>query len=155
MAKNQTSQCHHSRTKGKFTDAFKGLSQRNSRPRQSIAERLEKFARSGKCFTAEELLEAARKGSPGIGRATVFRSIERLAGMKLLGRIDFPDGKRRYFVCGDSHHHHHLVCTRCHRVTKFEHCLRPQVMATIGKREHFAIEEHSLTLFGCCRACVQ
>jgi Fur family transcriptional regulator, ferric uptake regulator len=155
MAKNPPRPCNHSGTKGKITVAFKDLSRRSSRPRRIIAQSLEKFARAGKSFTAEDLLAEARCGNSGIGRATVFRSIERLVGKKLLGRIDFPDGKRRYFVCGDSDHHHHLVCTRCHRVAKFEHCLRPEIMSAIGKREHFSIEDHSLTLFGRCKACVQ
>lgn len=147
------SESNHPTSKEKVAIAFKDLSVRNSRPRKILAESLAKFARAGRSFTAEDLLEEARRRGSGIGRATVFRSIDRLAGMKLLGRIDFPDGKRRYFVCGDTHHHHHLVCLKCHRVSTFDHCLPPRVMSAIGKRERFTIDEHSLTIFGRCQAC--
>lgn len=142
-------------TDGKISGAFKDLSRRNTKPREVIEEKLKDLAREGKCFTAEDLLNEARSEDAGIGRATIFRSIEQLVELELLGRIDFPDGKHRYFVCGESAHHHHLVCTQCHRVTKFDYCLPAEVISTIGDQEHFEIEGHSLTLFGRCKSCAR
>lgn len=142
-------------TDGKISGAFKDLSRRNTKPREIIEEKLKDLAREGKSFTAEDLLAEARSANAHIGRATVFRSIDQLVEMELLGRIDFPDGKHRYFVCGESSHHHHLVCTKCHRVTKFDYCLPAEVISSIGDQEHFAIEGHSLTLFGRCKSCAR
>ena len=58
---------------------------------------------------------------PGIGRATVFRTLELLSRMGILQRIhQDPDGGRchAYMVCGESHHHH-LICSMCGNVTDF------------------------------------
>ncbi len=151
--KRSTSSSENGSAEGRIAVAFEDLSQRSTRPRKIIAEKLKGMARSGRSFTADDLWKEVRAESAGIGRATVFRSIEQLVGMELVARIDFPDGKHRYFVCGDSNHHHHLACTRCHRIVKFEYCLPPEVISAIGKQEHFAIEAHSLTLFGICEAC--
>lgn len=138
---------------GKIAVAFKDLSRRSTRPRQVLAEKLTVLARDGRSFTADDLWQEARSEDAKIGRATVFRSIEQLVGRELLARIDFPDGKRRYFVCGESYHHHHLACTQCHRITKFDYCLPPEVISAIGTQERFSIEDHSLTLFGRCESC--
>jgi len=153
MAKQASNARADESAEGRIAVAFEDLSQRSTRPRKIIEEKLKDLARNGRSFTADDLWREVRTESSGIGRATVFRSIEQLVGMELVARIDFPDGKHRYFVCGDSNHHHHLACTCCHRIVKFEYCLPPDVISAIGKQEHFAIEHHSLTLFGLCEAC--
>ena len=154
MADNRGVRREFSETEGKIEGAFSDLAQRSTRPRTIIEEKLKDLARGRKSFTADDLLQEVRGVNPRIGRATVFRSIEQLLSVELLGRIDFPDGRHRYFVCGDQNHHHHLVCTSCHRVTKFKYCLPGDVISEIGKREHFTIEDHTLTLFGLCDGCV-
>lgn len=138
----------------KIYAAFDEVSQRNTRPRRLIAERLVEFANSGTDFTTDELWQELRTVEPKLGRATVFRAVEKLVNMSLLDRIEFADGTHHYRVCG-SNHHHHLTCTRCHRIVEIDICLPEEQIAAIGNQTDFAIEGHSLTLFGRCADCQQ
>jgi Fur family transcriptional regulator, ferric uptake regulator len=133
--------------------AFRDIAQRNTTPRTIIEDRLKELARNERSFTADDLLREVRGVRKSTGRATVFRLIDQLLEAELLGRVDLPDGRHRYFVCGDQQHHHHLVCTNCFRVSKFEYCLPESMISEIGESEHFTIKEHSLTLFGTCKSC--
>jgi Fur family transcriptional regulator, ferric uptake regulator len=138
----------------KIYAAFDEVSQRNTRPRKLIAERLIDLESRAAAFTVEDLWHELRQVEPRIGRATVYRAVEKLVNSGLLARIEFADGTHHYRVCGGSeHHHHHLTCTQCHRVVDIDLCLPAAQLATIGKQEDFVIEGHALTLFGRCRDC--
>lgn len=136
----------------KIYNAFDEMSQRNTRPRRLIAERLVQLAQSGHDFTTDDLWQELRTIEPTIGRATVFRSIEKLVDKELLDRIDFADGTHHYRVCGGNHHHH-LTCTQCHRVVEVDLCLPQEQLNAIGDQTNFKIEGHSLSLFGRCETC--
>jgi Fur family transcriptional regulator, ferric uptake regulator len=137
---------------GKIYAAFDELSQRNTRPRKLIAERLVKLADDGEDFTTDDLWQELRQSEPRIGRATVFRSVEKLVDKGLLDRIEFADGTHHYRVCGGTHHHH-LTCTRCHRVVEVDLCLPHEQLDAIGDQNNFSIEGHSLSIFGRCKSC--
>jgi Fe2+ or Zn2+ uptake regulation protein len=136
----------------KIYAAFVEASQRNTRPRRLIAERLVELAESGTDFTIDDLWQELREGEPRLGRATVYRSVEKLVNAGLLDRIEFADGTHHYRVCGDNHHHH-LTCIRCHCVVEVDVCLPVDQFAAIGQQTNFAIEGHSLTIFGRCEDC--
>ena len=84
----------------KIRAAFDEVSQRHTRPRRLIADRLVELAASGANFTIDELWQEMRELDPHLGRATVYRSVEKLATMGLLDRIEFADGTHHYRVCG-------------------------------------------------------
>src|SRR5438093_12495791 len=66
-------------------------------------------------FSAQEMVDAL--GPQGVGRATVFRTLDLLARLGVLNRIHADDRSHRYTVC-DEGHHHHLVCRTCGEVTE-------------------------------------
>jgi Fur family transcriptional regulator, ferric uptake regulator len=136
----------------KILAAFDEMSQRNTRPRRIIAERLVELAKRGDDFTTDDLWQDLRVLESTIGRATVFRSIEKLVDKGLLNRIEFADGSHHYRVCGDSHHHH-LTCTQCHRVVEVDLCLPEEQLHAIGDQTNFEIEGHTLSIFGRCSDC--
>ena len=136
----------------KIRAAFQETSQRNTRPRRLIAHRLIELAQSGADFTIDDLWQTLRREEPHVGWATVYRSVEKLVTLGLLDRIEFADGTHHYRVCGGEHHHH-LTCTDCHRVVEVDICLHVDQFNSIGDQTDFAIEGHSLTLFGRCSDC--
>jgi Fe2+ or Zn2+ uptake regulation protein len=136
----------------KIYAAFDEVSQRNTRPRKLIAERLIELAGSGTHFTTDELWQELRHVEPKLGRATVFRTVEKLANMGILDRVEFADGTHQYRVCGETHHHH-LTCTQCHRVVELDVCLPVDQFHTISNQTDFVIEGHTLTIFGRCKEC--
>lgn len=131
---------------------FDEMGQRNTRPRRIIAERLAELASQGADFTTDDLWQQIREVEPRLGRATVYRSVEMLVTAGLLDRIEFADGTHHYRVCGGGHHHH-LTCTRCHRVVEVNLCLPTDQFISLAQQTDFAIEGHSLTIFGRCAAC--
>jgi Fur family transcriptional regulator, ferric uptake regulator len=137
----------------RVNEAFQGLEERRTEPRRAIARNLVRLGRSGASFSADDLLQKLRRTNPRIGRATVYRSIEKLVRMKVLDRIEFADGKHSFRMCANEKHHHHLACTRCHRVIALDFCLESDIINAIGKRESFDIDDHSITLFGLCKEC--
>ena len=136
----------------KIRAAFDEVSQRHTRPRRLIADRLVELAASGANFTIDELWQEMRELDPHLGRATVYRSVEKLVTMGLLDRVEFADGTHHYRVCGENHHHH-LTCTQCHRVVEVDACLPVDQLKAIGHKTNFDIEGHSITLFGRCESC--
>lgn len=136
----------------KIRAAFDKMSQRQTRPRQLIETRLIELAKNGADFTVDDLWQGLRQSEPRLGRATVYRAVEVLVNIGLLDRIEFADGTHHYRICGDGHHHH-LTCVTCHRVVEVDICLPSEQLDAVGDQTDFAIEGHSLSLFGRCATC--
>jgi Fur family ferric uptake transcriptional regulator len=107
-------------------------------------------------FTSAEVWDAMRASAPGIGRATVFRTLDLLSKLGVVQRIhNDADGGRchAYLACGD-YHHHHLICNSCGRVTDFhEDKALDALVREVEKRTNFKVEGHRLELVGRCPSC--
>jgi Fe2+ or Zn2+ uptake regulation protein len=107
-------------------------------------------------FTSAELLESVQTRYPGVGRATVFRTLDLLGRMGILQRIhQDADGGRchAYLACGDTHHHH-LICNGCGHVTDFhEEAILDALVREIERHTAYKIEGHRLELVGLCPDC--
>jgi Fur family ferric uptake transcriptional regulator len=101
-------------------------------------------------FTVVDLFERARRGSPRLGLATTYRTVELL---RRSGSIRALAGEERaaYVRCGPEHHHH-LVCRACGSVEDTEECPLPSA-AEIKRRYGFSLESHELEIYGTCRQC--
>ena len=96
--------------------AGKGL--RRTKPREVIIEAA--FATT-EHFTAEELLDMARKIDRTVSRATVYRTLTLLVESGLLREIDLGRDQTYYdpnFL--QKPEHNHLICTDCDKVVEFE-----------------------------------
>jgi Fur family ferric uptake transcriptional regulator len=103
-------------------------------------------------FTADDLLDAARRRHLGLGRATIFRGLEALSELGVVERIDLPSGEHAFVAC-EAVHHHHVVCSSCGRATwAADHGLE-RVAAAIGRETGYRIDTHRLELFGKCGEC--
>lgn len=132
---------------------FEALGLRNTRPRRLIAERLAALTSEDGGFATDDLWRELQRTDPQIGRATVFRAVDVLAEQGVLDRVSFADGTHRYRVCAADAHHHHMTCTRCHRVVEIEACLPAETLAAIARQADFALEGHSVELYGRCAEC--
>lgn len=99
-------------------------------------------------FTAEQLVTEL----PGIGRATVYRTLEILASVDLLTRLLQPGGHPAYVV-GAPGHRHHLVCSECGTVVAFTQCPVDELVRELTRDTAFAISGHHLEVFGLCPGC--
>jgi Fur family transcriptional regulator, ferric uptake regulator len=119
-------------------------------PRRAVAELI---ARRDGYFTAADLVADAHEQRLGIGRATIFRSIELLSGAGLLERIDLMTGRHVYVVCEPAGHHHHVICSRCARSTEIGDIGLSELARDVSRRTGYRVDEHRLELFGLCPAC--
>lgn len=103
-------------------------------------------------FTAADLETSARDRGEPIGRATVFRALDLLAGIGVIERIDLPTGEHAWVAC-EPEHHHHVVCASCGRTADFDDAGLAAVVADVARRTGFAIDAHRVELFGRCPAC--
>ena len=103
-------------------------------------------------FTAADLVAAARSARLGVGRATVFRTLDALEGLGLVERLDLPSGEHAYVACERSHHHP-VVCSRCGRTSEIDDAGLKAVVHQIARRTGYRVDEHRLELFGLCPAC--
>lgn len=138
-------------TTDEILDRLRDRGYRLTAPRRLIVETIREFDRS---FTADGLLQRVEAVDPTIGRATVFRTLDVLAGMSILDRVHAPDGCHSYILCeGVSRHHHHLICSSCGTVVPFEACNVEALFPTLSSRNNFQISGHMLEVFGLCGAC--
>ena len=91
--------------------------------------------------------EEIRARCPGVGLVTIYRTLDLLAEIGALRRLDLGDGPR-YELAED--HHHHLICESCGDVTEFERC--PLDLASLRGMD-FEVGSHSLEIYGRCGAC--
>jgi Fe2+ or Zn2+ uptake regulation protein len=130
-----------------IVDAMDRAGHRLTGPRREVAGLV--AARQGH-FTAAELVDDAK--AHGIGRATVFRSLDLFASLGLVERLDLPGGDHAYVACEPAHHHH-AICTNCGRSFEVDDAGLAEVLARIAARSGFRVTNHRLELFGRCAEC--
>ena len=109
-------------------------------------------ARTGH-FTAADLVDEIRSRRLGIGRATVFRTLEAMETLGVIERIDLPSGGHAYLRC-DPAHHHHVVCSQCGRAAEILDNGVAAIVTAVARQTGYRVDEHRLELFGLCPVCL-
>ncbi|MBC7347595.1 MAG: transcriptional repressor [Clostridia bacterium] len=123
-----------------------------TRQRQVILEAL--MEHTACHLSAEEIYSIVKQRYPDIGLATVYRTLELLAELDILQKMDFDDGRSRYELNdGAVHHHHHLICVKCGRVIEFADDLLETLEAMVSRKTGFQVLDHHLKFYGLCGAC--
>jgi len=106
-------------------------------------------------LSAEDVYLKVKDKAPEIGLATVYRTLELLAELKVVDKINFDDGVARFDLRkeGAKHFHHHLVCMECGRVDEIHEDLLPKVEERVESEYQFKILDHRLTFHGICSEC--
>jgi len=114
---------------------------------------LEVFVRQEGHLSADELVDRVRIEHPGIGRATVYRTLQRLVGTGVARKVDFGDGRARYEPSYRHPRHFHLVCTRCHRSSEFLSSDVESLIEEIASARNFAAAQSLVQIHGICEEC--
>ena len=106
-------------------------------------------------LSAEDVYLKVKDKAPKIGLATVYRTLELLAELKVVDKINFGDGVARFDLRkeGAKHFHHHMVCMECGAVDEIEEDLLEDVERRVEKEFNFKILDHRLTFHGICHRC--
>jgi Fur family ferric uptake transcriptional regulator len=96
--------------------------------------------------------EGIRSELPGVGRATVYRTIKLLVEVGVLCKLTLPDGAPRYTLARFEHHHHAL-CVKCGTVSEFRDATIERLMRTMGQDISGEIVGHRMEFYVVCRQC--
>ncbi len=113
---------------------------------------LETLAREESHLTSHEIYEIIRKQLPAVNPSTVYRSLDRLAG---LGRISVSDMGTGAEVYESVEHgrHHHFVCQSCKSISMISDEDVKAFFTKLEDRYQIEITTNHLVLFGKCSAC--
>jgi Fur family ferric uptake transcriptional regulator len=130
-------------------DRLTAAGERVTRQRLLVANAL---AASGRRLTAEQLYRSLRRHEPGIGRATVFRTLETLVEAGVARRLELDGHVYAYVACLPAHHHH-IACTRCGRVEEIDEAYVAPITERLASEMGFEIDDARLDFYGRCATC--
>ena len=109
----------------------------------------------GEHLSSEDIHTLATRDHPGIGLATVYRTLPILEKMDLVKKIHLDDGCIRYELNDTSrvHTHHHLICTCCGAVSEFQEDMLEALETQVRENSGFHITNHSVKFYGLCSNC--
>lgn len=122
------------------------MSQRNTRQREAIRTAL---AEADRPLGPAEICERARRDSPTLGLATVYRAIKSLVEEEAVQPVELPGEPPRYEIAGKPHHHH-FHCDACGGVFEVNGC--PGDLRKLAPKG-YRVERHELVLYGLCDGC--
>lgn len=113
-------------------------------------------------LSAEDIFSRLRQDFPGIGLATVYRTLNLLSEIGIVSRYEFGEGKARYELAEESGdtHHHQIVCEKCFKVIRYsdfskEECdMYSRMEKSLGKKYAMKIRRHVVQYYGTCNDCI-
>ncbi len=141
-----------------WRERLKEIVERWTLPRQAIADYM---AGTSGHVSARDILDALKGTHPGLGLATVYRTLELLHELGFLHKTCIEGRASRYELAADGPggHHHHLICTRCGRIIDYRDFIDQELElirkteAALSKRHDFLIRGHNIEFFGLCARC--
>jgi Fur family transcriptional regulator, ferric uptake regulator len=111
------------------------------------------FLRQKGHVSADELFELVRKEHPGIGRATVYRTLQWTVEAGIARKVDFGEGRSRFEPAYRHPRHFHLICTTCHRSSEFLSSDVESLMEEIASARSFTPSQSVVQIYGTCDEC--
>ncbi|QEH93508.1 transcriptional repressor [Dermacoccus abyssi] len=103
--------------------------------------------------SAQELHAQLRASGETVGLATVYRTLQNLAGDGTVDVLRTDDGEAIYRSCATSKHHHHLVCRNCGHTVEVEGPTVEQWADSVAAQHGFTEATHQIEIFGLCAQC--
>lgn len=111
------------------------------------------FMRQEGHLSADDLYDQVRKEDRGIGRATVYRTLQWMVGAGVARKVDFGDGRSRFEPSFRHPRHFHFICSRCHRSSEFLSSDIEGLIDEIAAAREFATSQAVVQVFGECDQC--
>jgi len=98
-------------------------------------------------LTLQDLLDAVQEKEPGVGFATVYRTMKMLVEAGIAKERDFGSDHALYELVHHGEHHDHLICTWCGNIFEFEDDLIETRQEEIAKGLGMRISGHRHELY--------
>ncbi|HEY8339038.1 MAG TPA: transcriptional repressor [Egibacteraceae bacterium] len=103
--------------------------------------------------TARDIYRRVKSRLPGIGFATVYRTLNLLVEHGEILELQLGDDPVARYD-GNVGHHDHVVCTDCGRIGDLSVPLPDEVLAEAQDRSGFAVTTYELQFHGRCADCL-
>jgi Fur family transcriptional regulator, ferric uptake regulator len=111
------------------------------------------FLRQKGHLSADDLCDLVRTEDPGIGRATVYRTLQWMVNAGIARKVDFGEGRSRFEPSYRHPRHFHLVCNVCHRSSEFLSSDVETLVEEIAAARNFESAQTVIQVFGTCEEC--
>lgn len=111
------------------------------------------FLRQKGHLSADELCDLVRREDSGIGRATVYRTLQWMVNAGIARKVDFGEGRSRFEPSYRHPRHFHLVCNECHRSSEFLSSDVEALVEEIAAARNFVPEQTIIQVYGTCEEC--
>ncbi len=112
---------------------------------------LQELRKSREHLTADELYERVKKKMPRISLATVYRNLEILSEIGLIGKLEVSGRQKRFDW--DVEDHDHVYCVECHRVDNLEIARDKLGVKSPEAISGYKITGYRLEFSGLCQRC--
>ena len=134
--------------KEKFLTFLAGKQLRRTSQRQAI---IDTVFDTEEHFTAEQLLEWARRRDKSVSRATVYRTLPLLTESGLVREMDFGKDHKIYDPnYADHPNHSHIICNDCDKIVEFEDSKIAKLETEITRKLGFSVKAQRLQITGAC-----
>ena len=104
-------------------------------------------------LSADDLFGLVRSSHPGIGRATVYRTLQWMVDAGIARKVDFGEGRSRFEPTYRHPRHFHLICQVCHRSSEFLSSDVESLMDEIATARNFTAKSAVVQILGTCDEC--
>jgi Fur family ferric uptake transcriptional regulator len=104
-------------------------------------------------LSADDLFGLVRSKHPGIGRATVYRTLQWMVDAGIARKVDFGEGRSRFEPTYRHPRHFHLICEKCHRTSEFLSSDVEALMEEIAGIRNFEAKQAIVQIIGICEEC--
>ena len=140
----------HRGLQARFTSYLQQNKLKLTHQRQTI---LEEFLCQDDHVSAEELHDRIKVRHPGIGQATVFRTLRLISDAEIAQVVSIDHRTTRYERRPDGTHHDHIQCLGCGTVFEFHDESIEKLQHEIAARYGVHLVRHRMDLFGLCEKC--
>ncbi len=134
----------------KFAQIIRSHGYRLTPQRQLV---LDTLCAMGGHAAAGEVYDRVAAKMPALNQATVYRTLEFFAELRLVARSDIA-GQTVYEIVGEQPHYH-LVCRRCHRVDELAAAQLSHLADWLLAEHGFQADLDHLIITGVCADCLE
>jgi Fur family transcriptional regulator, ferric uptake regulator len=102
--------------------------------------------------TPEQILDAVQRTAAGVNASTVYRTLDLLEELELVGHTHLGHGPPTFFVAGGEEHLH-LVCRDCGAIQECRVELVHSLVQRLATERGFVLDVGHVALFGRCSEC--
>lgn len=102
-------------------------------------------------FGADELYVFMKNNHTDVSRATVYNTLDLLAGCNLLIKRNFGDNRNVYENNTENKNHEHLVCTNCGKIVEFNSPELKLIVDSVSQQLGFSVANYTFNIYGKCK----